>query len=116
MFSLQIKMYWNIYRLTLLALKDRNTCLEWCREQELLPREKNCQKGNRKMTFDPDRGLGRFRCRYNHRGRGPIEISAAKGTWFENVKTSPLKIILLVYAFATDSSYETVIRESSIDE
>ncbi len=109
-------MCWNIYRLTLRVLKDRDTCLEWCREQELLPKEKNCQKCKRKMTFDPDRGLGRFRCRYNHRGRGPIEISAAKGAWFENVKTSPLKIVLLVYAFATDSSYETAIRESSIDE
>jgi hypothetical protein len=68
------------------------------------------------MTFDPDRGLGRFRCRYDHQSRGTIEISVARGTWFENVKTSPSKIVLLVYAFATDSSYETAIRESSIDE
>jgi hypothetical protein len=116
MFSLQIKMSWNIFRLTLRVLKDRDTCLEWCREQELLPREKNCHKCNRKMTFDPDRGLRRFRCRYDHRGRGTIEISAAKGTWFENAKTSPSKIVLLAYAFATDSSYETAVRESSIDE
>ncbi len=97
MFSMQIKMSWNIYRLTLRVLKDRDTCLEWCREQELLPREKNCHKCNRKMTFDPDRGLGRFRCRYDHRGRGTIEISATKETWFENVKTSPSKIRRMLF-------------------
>lgn len=105
---------WNIYRLSLEVLKDRDTCLEWCRQRELILREKMCSKCNKKMTFQSDHGLGRFRCRRDHSGKGEINVSAVSNTWFENVKISPSKVLLLTYAFATDMSYELAIRESSL--
>jgi len=67
------------------------------------------------MSFR-DKGFGYFRCRNSHRSGGEVTISAAKGTWFENVKTSPEKIALLTYAFANNFSYDQAIRETSIDD
>lgn len=105
----------NIYRLSTTVLKDRDSCMEWLREKGLLPSlEKWCPRcTNKLMTYQPH-GLGRYRCRRNHSGRGPIELSAAQGTWFENVKMTLEKVVLLTYCFAQQYNHQQCIHESSL--
>lgn len=61
-------------------LSNHETAIEWCREIELIPREKWCIRHKRPMVYvEEEGGLGRFRCcknkKYNH------SIAVAHNTW-----------------------------------
>ncbi|XP_054155892.1 uncharacterized protein LOC128954341 [Oppia nitens] len=105
----------NIYILASTHLKDRDTCLNWLREKDLPPINRKCPNCKRPMTYEADHGLGRYRCRNSHSGKGDINISVAKGTWFENVKAGVIKSVLLVYAFTSQMTYEQTIKKTTID-
>jgi hypothetical protein len=107
----------NLYKLSTTHLRDRDTCVSWLRSQGLLPPivERKCYQCKRNMIYEGDHGFGRYRCQYNHRGRGPIYVSVAKDTWFTNVKSGPIKCTLLVYAFTSQMTYEQAIKETSLD-
>ncbi|CAH0722178.1 unnamed protein product, partial [Brenthis ino] len=109
----------SIFKLTTTHLKDRETCLSWLRSEGLLISDLDCpickyqRKIVKKMILEPGHGLGRFKCKYRHDQK---TISATQGTWFENVKVSPEKVVLLTYAFANKFNQEQAIKETSIDK
>lgn len=111
----------NIFKLSSTILKDKDTCMDWFREQGALPSTTErvchwCPRG-KPMTWDPDVGYaGRWRCRANHGNRGVLSVMATEGTWFEHVKIDPRKVVLLVYAFANKFSTQQAIRETSIGD
>ena len=57
-------------------------------------------------------GWGRFRCQKKHASGGPVEQKITKNTLFDGAKISPMKAVLLIYAFATKMSFEQAIRET----
>ena len=111
----------NLFTLAKTHLRDRETCLNWIREEGmLLPKEIPCPryraKGQDKIMAFEDHGSGRYICNENHGNRGRLTITATQGSWFENVKIPPQKVILLVYCFANKYHYDQTIRESSIGD
>ena len=43
-----------------------------------------------------------------------IKISCEKGTWFENMKMCPLKVMLMTHCFTTENSYKQTVIDASV--
>lgn len=96
----------NILKLARNQLKDRETCVEWLKDLELIPRSKKCPRCKKEMKWRARGTFGQFRCRGKHGSLGDYEVCVSKDTWFENIKVSPEKAVLLVYAFANNYNYQ----------
>jgi transposase-like protein len=109
----------NLIELGQTHLRDKASCIEWLMNLELIPRERKCPKCKKQMAIDKTtdgHGLGRFRCNRKHASGNIIEKQIAEGTWFEGAKTSPMKVMALVYAFANKMSEKQAIRESKMGD
>ncbi|KAI1698624.1 hypothetical protein DdX_17789 [Ditylenchus destructor] len=61
-------------------------------------------------------GFGRFRCcKSTCKNKPGGDVSAGKGTWFEDVNLSVFKIIGICYGFTKQWSYDDCIEEAQLD-
>ena len=96
---------------------NKETCVEWCRDNRLLHREVSCPSCYSVMVFSPERNsYGQFRCRRKHRDDKDRVFSITKNTWFDGIRVSIPKAILLTYCFTRQFSYEQALIETSLDE
>src|SRR6185436_7281753 len=116
---------WSFNRFCSLVLVDRDTSIQWCQDVGLLSSRKQCPNCRLDMPICNTRaqGAGRvtcvgkaFRCQkavYVGRARPhDVEISLARGTWFDKSKL-PMELVLsLTYMMAHGESYEHIIREA----
>lgn len=109
---------WNIYKLALGPLNNRDRVIEWLQSKEILPARMRCpQHPSHDMIYDDPngRGFGRFRCRKRgHRNNKDVEVQLTKDTWLENSKIIHEKAVLLTYAFAMNMPNDLAIRETSL--
>jgi hypothetical protein len=84
-------MIWNRHRLEHYLGTDEKAII-WCKENGFLHREMNCRRHRSSMKYVPSRGgFGVFRCR---KGGDCFYVSAATGTWLEDVRI-PLPFMFL---------------------
>lgn len=102
---------WNIWKLATGPLKNKDSCVQWLRERQLVPSTKYCNQHRCEMYLRDGEFLGRFRCRTGSREHSE---SAAKGTWFEQSRLPPDTVMMLTYAFVADMTYEQARRECNI--
>jgi len=110
---------WNLFKLSKNVLYDQEKTIEFCKERNLLLKEKQCPTCMKFMawTRQPDEvGLGyNWQCRNQKCAKKPI-ISARPNTWFENSKLSVKKSILITYLFASQMPLSKAVHESEIDD
>ena len=75
-------------------LGDEVNCIQYLCDQRLLNTQKLCSRFDSPMKLKniADRKLSYFVCERRHER---IRISCPKDTWFENMKMSPLQVMLL---------------------
>ena len=81
----------NICKLAFEVLRERKVCLDWCADQGLFNKERNCDICGSSMTYDYDSGvLGRHRCQRvsKHRKlkKGVVEVNTSENTFFYNAR------------------------------
>ena len=79
------------------VLKDRQSTLEWCFENRLLPKQKQCEQCERAMTLSKCIKTSdklRWRCQKNDH---TLEKSVREGTWFEKSNLTIEEVIELTY-------------------
>lgn len=110
----------NIFYLTRNILSDRNTVIDFCIENRLIPTEKRCVSCRKQMHFRNSsacKGIAReWRCMNKGCRRKNHSVSARNGTWFSESKLSIEKILLTTLCFVEDLSNKLAIRQTSIEE
>ena len=108
----QIQNKYNLIKLGELVVKNPESAIEWCKNQELLPKERVCQTCHRPMNFV--KGLDVFRCWRS--GCSSRRYPVAKDTWFDGVQSADIvtKGILITYAWTQNFTYDQAVRESAL--
>lgn len=96
--------------------KDDDAAIQWMIVKGIIPSKKRCHKCGSEMKIDKQRGLGLFRCRKLKKHVDGLEVSVcvASGTWLEGSKVSPVKVLLLLYCFATDMTFSDAVVQTSL--
>jgi len=97
--------------------------LTWCLQNRLLSMDKICPacklhtKKDIPMKFNPkkDNCFGTFTCNKirNHRNKKSCDISALKGTCFENAHISIQTALILTFCFVKKLPYQFTIEQTS---
>lgn len=95
---------WNIERLYNDVIGDRDTCLQWCEEQKLVPLRRFCTEGHELFIVHGKTIFGQFQCSKKHTNRKKIAISRTRGSVLEGKRMSPEKLLILMYCFAHNIS------------
>ena len=92
-------------------LEDEVNCIQFLCDEGLLNTQKLCCECDSPMDLKKiaDRKLSYFVCERRHKR---IRISCAKGTWFENMKMSPLQVMLMTHCF--ENSYKQTVINASV--
>ena len=109
----QIQNKYNLIKLGELVVKNLESAIEWCENQELLPKEHVCQTCHRPMNFVKE-GLGVFRCWRS--GCSSRKYPVEKDAWFDGVQSVDMvaKGILMTYAWTQNFTYDQAVRESTL--
>lgn len=88
---------------------------EWCKKIELVPTKVSCSTHNREAVWYDGPLFGIFRCKGKIKGREyDHQISAAKNTWFTNLKHDVRQRLIITYCFAYSFSFDLTLHEASI--
>ena len=99
-----------------LDLSSEDRAVAWCRERHLLPRSMKCPVCGEllELSCGPRMRYGGFICRKkiaSHETNGSFQMSATSNTFFSKTRLSIPRVIMLVYGFAREFSYELIKTE-----
>ncbi|KAK7874138.1 hypothetical protein R5R35_004679 [Gryllus longicercus] len=94
-------------------VKNEERCLQWCRQQRLVPNNVLCPYCGALLTAAGNRGkgFGDFLCtRRNHQR---FKAPATRGTILDNVKVTVGQALQIMYCFSHNYTYEDTVHECS---
>ncbi|XP_043478507.1 uncharacterized protein LOC122508906 [Leptopilina heterotoma] len=105
---------YNIFALSVI-LQNRESTLQWLRDEELIPSERFCSKHKKNMTLTESAfTCGQFVC--EKKGKYCHRHTVAENTWFEQCHNSAASCMMVTYCFSVSFDFQQTIRESSIVE
>lgn len=113
----------NPFQLYREVLCDRTSLIKWCKEKGLIASRMMCPECDSSMKFYENKGnLGTWICNRRHNSgnkktpkskrkqRKNIKIAASIHSWFYKSRISPVKVIVLTYAWCKKMSYADTVE------